>query len=214
MTATVDPLGSTPVRRFLDELASGSPTPGGGSAAAVIGAMGAALASMVCNLTIGKKGHEGVEAAMRELLDRSEALRARLDAMVADDIAAFDAVMAGYRMPKATESEKAARAAAIQAGLKRATESPLACARLCAEVVRLCGPVADQGNGNVISDAGVGVLAGYAALRSAALNVQVNVPQLKDREFAARALAEVEALLAECGPLTERIHGVVRGRLG
>src|SRR5580692_4585520 len=103
------------VETFLDELASGRPTPGGGSAAAIMGAMGAALVSMVCNVTIGKKGYEGVEAEMRSVLAESERVRRRLTAMVAEDIDAFNSILAAYKLPKATDEDKALRAAAIQA---------------------------------------------------------------------------------------------------
>jgi formiminotetrahydrofolate cyclodeaminase len=200
--------------KFLDDLASAAPTPGGGSAAAVMGSMGAALVSMVANLTVGKKGYEAVDAAMRQLLAESEALRLRLAGMVAEDVSAFDALMASYKLPKTTDEEKAARSAAIQHGLKLATEAPLACARACAEAVRLAERAAAHGNVNVISDAGVGVLAAWAALRSAALNVNINAPQIKDRAWADAALTELEGLLAECGPLSERVHQTVKAKLG
>ncbi|WP_309638583.1 methenyltetrahydrofolate cyclohydrolase [Methylibium sp.] len=199
---------------FLDALASGSATPGGGSAAAVMGSMGAALVSMVANLTIGKKGYEAVEPGMRQLLAESEALRTKLAAMVAEDVAAFDSLMAGYKLPKGTDDEKAARSAAIQRGLVLATEAPLACARACAEGVRLAARAVEHGNLNVISDVGVGVLASWAALRSAALNVRINAPQIKDRGFADRAINELNALLAECGPLSERVHDAVVAKMG
>ena len=202
------------IEKFLDELASAAPTPGGGSAAAIMGAMGAALVAMVCNLTIGKKGYEQHEAEMRDVLAQCEARRARLTAMVAEDVAAFDSLMAAYKLPKASDDEKAARSAAIQAGLQRATQVPLDCAKECAEVVRLSGRAAEVGNQNVISDAGVGVLAAWAALRSAVLNVNINAPSLKDRGFAEAKLAETQALLAECGPLSEQIHARVQARLG
>lgn len=199
---------------FLDALASGNATPGGGSAAAVMGAMGAALVSMVCNLTIGKKGYEAAEAEMRSVLGEADALRTRLLAMVALDIAAFDALMAGYKLPKATDEEKAARSAAIQKGLQGATQVPLDCAVACAEVLRLTARSVEVGNVNVISDVGVGVLAGWAALRSAALNVHINAPQIKDREFTESRLTQLEQLLAECGPLAEQVHDRVHGKLG
>src|ERR1700720_2959612 len=102
------------VEKFLDDLASGHPTPGGGSAAAVMGAMGAALVSMVCNVTIGKKGHEAVASEMQAVRDESEKLRVHLTSLVADDIAAFDGLMAAYRLPKVSEENKSQRAAAIQ----------------------------------------------------------------------------------------------------
>lgn len=200
--------------RFLDELASAAPTPGGGGAAAVMGAMGAALISMVANLTIGKKGYEAVEADMRDLLAESESLRARMSAMVEGDALAFDTLMASYKLPKASDGEKAARSAAIQAGLVAATQAPLACARAAAEGVRLAARAVEHGNANVISDVGVGVLASAAALRSAALNVQINAPQIKDRAFADSALSDLAALLAECLPLAEQVHERVKARLG
>src|SRR5579859_3881056 len=110
---------------FLDRLASGDPTPGGGSAAAVMGAAGAALVSMVCNVSIGKKGCEAAEPELRAVLEQSERLRRRLQAMVEDDVSAFDGLMAAYKRPKTTEDEKAKRADAIQASLARATQVPL-----------------------------------------------------------------------------------------
>ena len=120
-----------PIDQFLDRLASSAPTPGGGSAAAVMGAMGAALTSMVCNVTIGKKGLEGVEAPMLAVRAESARLQVRLTEMMAEDIAAFDGLMAAYKLPKATEEDKARRSAAIESSLRRATEVPLACARAC-----------------------------------------------------------------------------------
>ncbi|HXI47278.1 MAG TPA: cyclodeaminase/cyclohydrolase family protein [Steroidobacteraceae bacterium] len=203
-----------PLETFLDELASGAPTPGGGSAAAVMGAMGAALISMVCNVTIGKKGHEAVEADMKSVRDDSEKLRMRLTGMVAEDIAAFDGLMAAYRLPKLTEEEKSRRAAAIQSSLRAATETPLACARACAQVVALSKRVGEKGYAGVISDAGVGVLAANTALRSAALNVYINTPSLKDRDFADAATAELEQLLDTCARESELVFELVRSRAG
>lgn len=199
---------------FLDALAAGTPTPGGGGAAAVMGAMGAALVSMVANLTIGKKGYEQHEAEMRALLAASESLRWRMAGMVAEDAAAFDSLMAAYKLPKTTDEEKSRRTAAIQAGLKAATLAPLACARAAAEGVRLAAQSVEHGNVNVISDVGVGVLASWAALRSAALNVNINAPQIHDKVFTDQVLTELDTLLAECGPLAEQVHTRVKARMG
>ena len=207
-------IAQRPLETFLDELASGAPTPGGGSAAAIMGAMGAALISMVCNVTIGKKGHEAVEADMKSVRDDSEKLRMRLTAMVAEDIAAFDGLMAAYRLPKVTEEDKSRRAAAIQSSLRAATETPLACARACAQVVALSKRAGEKGYAGVISDAGVGVLAANTALRSAALNVYINTPSLKDRAFADAATAELEQLLDTCARESELVFELVRSRLG
>jgi formiminotetrahydrofolate cyclodeaminase len=202
------------VATFLDELASSAPTPGGGSAAAIMGAMGAALISMVCNVTLGKKGHEAVQAEMKMVRDESEKLRAALTSMVADDIAAFDGLISAYRLPKASDDEKSRRAEAIQISLSAATETPLACARACAQVVALSRRAGEKGFAGVVSDAGVGVLAANTALRSAALNVFINVPSLKDRSFAAAATAEIEHLLDDCARESELVFDLVRSRLG
>jgi formiminotetrahydrofolate cyclodeaminase len=202
-----------PVQVFLDELASKASTPGGGSAAAIMGAMSAALASMVCNLTLGKKGYEAVESDMQALLEKSEALRAKLTDMVRADVDVFDQVMAAYGMPKETDEQKAKRSEAIQSALKAATDVPLECARTCAEVIDLCKPVAEKGNKNVISDAGVAVLAAQAALRSAALNVYINVPGIKDKTFADDRASQLDTILKGRDTLTEEIYAIVKGRL-
>jgi formiminotetrahydrofolate cyclodeaminase len=202
-----------PVTQFLDELASSAATPGGGSGAAIMGALGAALVSMVCNLTIGKKNYAEVEPEMRSVLHDAEALRQRLADMVAEDIAAFNGLMAAYGLPKLTDEDKAARGAAIQHALRAATEAPLACARACAEVIKLSMRAAEVGNRNVISDAGVGALAAQAALRSAALNVDINVPSLQDQAFAKACRDEMDALLASAVPLSEQAIALVKSKL-
>ncbi|TXN13463.1 cyclodeaminase/cyclohydrolase family protein [Methylobacterium sp. WL122] len=175
--------------------------------------MGAALVSMVCNLTIGKKKYVEVEAELEDMLAQSEALRAQLTGMIAEDVAAFDAVMGAYGLPKATDEEKAARAEKIQAALKVATDVPLACCRACRAVIDLAEVVADKGNLNVISDAGVAVLTAHAGLRSAALNVYVNAKGLDDRDFADARLKELEGLLGDAGDLNEKVYDVVKAKV-
>ncbi|HEY0292071.1 MAG TPA: cyclodeaminase/cyclohydrolase family protein [Hansschlegelia sp.] len=200
---------------FLDDLASERSTPGGGGAAAISGAMGAALVSMVCNLTIGKPKYAEVETEIRDVLAKSEELRAELTKAIGDDVAAFDAVMGAYGLPKGeTDEAKAERTAKIQAALKIATDVPLECARLCAEVVKLAEITADKGNLNVVSDAGVAVQSAYAGLLSAALNVRVNAKSIKDRDFAEGRLATLESLLEEAGATTEKTYDVVKDKLG
>ena len=124
-----------PIQPYLDSLAAATASPGGGSAAAVAGAMGAALVSMVCNLTIGKEKFTNVDAPMRKILAKSELLRGELTQLSTDDSAAFDQVMAAFQLPKDTEEEKATRREAIQAATKQATLTPLATARACVGVV-------------------------------------------------------------------------------
>ncbi len=202
-----------PVQSFLDELASKASTPGGGSAAAIMGAMGAALVSMVANLTVGKKNYEDVDAEMQSLLLRSEKLRDELTDMIKADVDVFDQVMAAYGMAKDNDEDKALRSTAIQSALKAATDVPLACARLCAEVIQLCQPMAEKGNKNVISDAGVAVLAANAALRSAALNVYINIGGIKDEEFASDRRQQLEQLLDGTAELTESVYELVKSKL-
>ena len=203
----------SPVEKFLDDLASSAPTPGGGSAAAIMGGMGAALVSMVCNLTIGKKNYAEVEEEMKALLVQAESLRGRLTDMVKHDVDAFDGLMAAYGLPKDTDEQKAARSQAIQDSLKAATDAPLACARACAEVIALSLTAAEKGNRNVVSDAGVAALAAQAALRSAALNVDINVPSIKDADFAASRRAEIDGLLAKWVTEADRVVEVVKSKL-
>ena len=201
------------LQTFLDQLASQASTPGGGSAAAIMGAMGAALVSMVCNLTIGKKNYAAVEGDLKQVLQQSEELRQRLTTMINDDVRVFNQVMSAYGMPRDTEEHKSARGAAIQQALKDATLVPLACAKACAEVIDLSRTAAEKGNLNVISDAGVAVMAAYAALKSAALNVYINVGNIKDREFAESMRSELESILGRCETAAQDIFELVKSKL-
>lgn len=198
---------------FLDELASKQATPGGGSAAAVMGAQSAALTSMVCNLTIGKPKYAEVEAEMQALLAESEALRSTLIGMIKADVDVFDKLMACYGLPKSTEQEKLHRAEQIQAVLKEATIVPLECAKACAKAIKLSRIAAEKGNLGVISDAGVAVMAGYAGLKSAALNVHINAASLKDREFADSRLAELQEVMAGADVEAEDVYLIVNNKL-
>ncbi len=202
------------IAAFLDDLASEHPTPGGGGAAAVSGAIGAALVSMVANLTIGKKNYEPVWEDLTAVNAKAEALRAELTGAIEEDVAAFNSVMGAYGLPRGTDEEKAARTAAIQASLKEATLAPLRAVKACFEVIRLSAVAAEKGNLNVISDAGVAVLAANAGLRSAALNVFINAKAIKDRDFAEKQIAEVNALLAEAAETTESVYQTVRTKIG
>ena len=200
------------MRAFLDDLASEASTPGGGSAAGVIGAMGAALVSMVCRLTIGRKGYEAVDAELRAVLDEAEAWRARLSDMVRADVEAYDAVLAAYRLPKDTAEQAVARTDAVQAALHGATEVPMACARGSAAVVGLARRAAEKGNRTAAGDAGAGALAALAALRASALNVHANAARMTDRVYASAALAELEVLLADAALRVEELWQLLTAR--
>jgi formiminotetrahydrofolate cyclodeaminase len=201
------------IQIFLDELASKSATPGGGSVSALMGAQSAALTSMVCNLTIGKPKYAEVETEMQVLLQKSEALRAKLTGLIKADVDVFNRLMAAYGLPKETDEEKMARTEAIQTVLKAATEVPLDCARACAEAIELSRCAANKGNLGVISDAGAAVLAGYSGLKSAALNVYINTGSLKDRQFAETKLAELEMILKDVDTVVEDVYQSVKTKL-
>ncbi|MDO9271317.1 MAG: cyclodeaminase/cyclohydrolase family protein [Methylobacter sp.] len=201
------------VQAFIDGLASKAPTPGGGSAAAVMGAQAAALISMVCNLTIGKPKYAEVEVEMQSLLEKSEALRETLTGMIKADVEVFDRLMATYGLPKDSDEEKVIRSEAIQSALKEATVVPLKCANACAETITLSKIAAEKGNIGVISDAGVAVMAAYGALKSAALNVYINAGGLKDRVFADAKLAELETILNGADAAAEEVYQIVKAKL-
>ncbi|SDD19381.1 cyclodeaminase/cyclohydrolase family protein [Glycomyces harbinensis] len=183
----------TTIEDWLTDLASELPAPGGGAAAGVNAAMGAALVSMVCNLTIGKPKFAEHETVMREALAEAERLRLEALQLAEDDAEAFSGVVAAYKLPKSSDEEKAARTAAIQAGLVEAAAVPLAVAKVAAQVIRLSGRVLEGSNPNVLSDVAVAASAAKSALESAALNVDINLVSIKDpaeRERLASSLNE------------------------
>ncbi len=201
------------IQTFLDELASKASTPGGGGGAAVNGAIGAALISMVANFTIGKKGYEDVQDEFTNILNESEDLRTKLTDAIKDDVDVFNRIMAAYGMAKETDEEKRLRTEGIQAALKEATDVPLTCAKLCRQVINLSELAAEKGNTNVISDAGVALLAGYAGLRSAALNVYINIGGIKDKEFADGRRQQLEELLDGVELFKENVYELVKSKL-
>ncbi len=201
------------VAQFLDELASQAPVPGGGSGAALVGALGAALASMVCNLTVGKPKYADVQDDIQALLAQTEALRARLTALIDEDVAVYYRLSSAYKMSKDTDEQKAARTAAIQEILRDATKVPMQIAEASVQVLNLCKPIAEKGNVGAVSDAGVAALLAEAALRSAALNVLINLAAIKDAEFVARERATLDGLLSGKAQLKEEIYDLVVSKL-
>ena len=197
------------VESFSEELASSTPTPGGGSVAALMGAMGAALVSMVANLTIGKKKYANVEDEVSKLLEESESLRHKLENAIQKDVAAFNSVMSVYALPKTSDEEKKYRNQKMQISLKEAIEAPLECAYLAMSVLPLSKKIAEIGNVNIISDAGVAALAARAALRSSALNVYVNASSLDDKDFGSAKIFEVKKLISESSQLEQEVFDKV-----
>ncbi len=199
--------------RFLDALASSAPAPGGGSVAALSGALGAALLSMVCNLTLGKKKYALVQDDISELVAQSEELRQRLTDLLEADVQAYTGVSRAYKMPRQTAEEKAARSAAIQEALKAATQAPMQVAEACVEVLDLCTPAAEKGNVNAVSDAGVAALMAEAGLRSAALNVIININAIKDQAFRSAMQDKLDALLDGKPAFKDQIYDLVVEKL-
>lgn len=180
---------------FLAALASSAPAPGGGGGAAMAGALAAALASMVCNLTIGKEKFAQQEPEVKELLDEAEEVRQSLLALVEDDAAVFNSFMACYKLPKATEAEKAARTAAIRNAAKQAAEVPLAIARASYRALMLAERLVCIGNPGVITDGACSAILARAALRCAEYNVRINLGLTKDEDYNHGVQAELNNLL-------------------
>jgi formiminotetrahydrofolate cyclodeaminase len=206
-------LSEKPITTFLDELASSAPAPGGGSAAALGAAIGAALVSMVANLTVGKKKYADVQDDIQRILTRSEALRHKCLELLESDVAAYTEVSVAYKMPRDTEEQKATRSAAIQKALKGATAVPMELAEACVEILNLCPESTEKGNVRAVSDVGVGALMAEAALRSAALNVLINLGSIKDEAFVEREGARLDALLEDKAEMKDEIVRDVEARL-
>ena len=182
------------ISEFTAKLASKDPAPGGGSAAALSGLLGASLAEMAVGLTRGRKefaAHEELLANRHADLSR---LRVELQLLVDRDAAAFSAVMAAYGLPKASEEDKQTRSAAIQTAMREAAEVPLLTARLCLAVLEAAGEVADKINPHALSDLMVGALASHTGLTGALLNTAINLPALKDQELVEAYQAQVRHL--------------------
>ncbi len=184
----------TTLAGFNQELASASPAPGGGSAAALAGALAASLVAMVCRLTIGRKQYEQYNAEFENILPRADALREELLELIQQDADAYSNVMAAYQLPKASDAEKSARAEAIQQAFRHAAQVPMRVAKACAELVDMAATTAAHGNKNAASDAGAGALMAEAGLRAAMLNVEINLGFIQDNEFNAQARAQLEPL--------------------
>ncbi|MHB1160494.1 MAG: cyclodeaminase/cyclohydrolase family protein [Chloroflexota bacterium] len=203
-------LGTMPIDQFLDLLASPSPTPGGGGIAALAGALAAGLISMVSNLTVGKEKYAGVQEEVKSLLAESENLRRELLQLVDADAQAFNQIMEGYRLPKATEEEKRIRSARIQEATLEASRVPLEIARKCARIVELAGPAARIINVQAIGDVAMAAYLAEGAVRGAVINIDINLRSVKDQEAVAQLNGQAQALLPD---LQEKVNGAVRDGL-
>lgn len=202
-------LATNSVQEFLNAVASNSPAPGGGSVSALAAALGSALTSMVCQLTIGKKKYEDVMQEMTNHLGESESFREKLTDLIDQDTEAFNGVMKAFGMPKDTEGHKAARSAAIQQATKESTLVPLEVMRICDRALVLARAAAEQGNVNSVSDAGVASHMLHAACSGAALNVKINLATLQDERFVKETTEELNRILANAEKQwTDTLHHV------
>jgi glutamate formiminotransferase/formiminotetrahydrofolate cyclodeaminase len=208
--ASEGPLASMTVAAFVDEVSRDTPAPGGGSIAALAGALGASLASMVANLSVGKGEFDARYRDLCELAERAQAVKEALVQSIDADTEAFNEVIVALRMAKDTPEQLAARAEAIRTGYKSAARVPLRSAQLCREVLDLCQAAAGIGNQAVMSDAGVGALMAYAGVQGAIHNVRINLPHTKDADFVATMESTLDELLGDSRSVCEGIQERVR----
>ena len=202
-------LAEMTVAQFADVLASDAPAPGGGSTAALAGALGAALTAMVCRLTEGRKKYEEYQDYILEVKEKATALQAKFIDVMDRDTEAFMVISNAYGMPKATDEEKAARSAAIQAGLVKSTETPMEMMELSAETIALTESLLGKFNTASASDLGVGALTLRTAVQGAWLNVLINIGSLKDKELAESYRMKGQALVDQVVAAADRVYETV-----
>jgi glutamate formiminotransferase/formiminotetrahydrofolate cyclodeaminase len=197
---------------FLEKLAAGTPTPGGGSSAAYTGAMAAALVAMVARLTINKKKYADVRDRMLEIIDQADQLRSSLELAVNLDTQAFNAVMQALRMPKGSKAELAARDEMVERATHQATIVPLQVANHVVEVLRLAAEIVEKGNLNAITDAGSAGAMAMAALKAAGLNVRINIQNISDQDASAKWLNELNVLEEQAKEIEARLSEMLWDR--
>jgi len=201
------------VEAFVEELASSSPAPGGGSVSALNGSLAAGLLSMVAKLTIGKKGYEEVTEDMKRLEEKATGYKTELTKLVDEDTEAFNQVMAAFKMPKDTDEQVAKRKEAIQEAYKAAVRVPLRVAEVCYEVLKMCPEAAAKGNKNAASDIGVAACAAWCGLEGALLNVKINLPGIKDEAFVKDVESKISDMPASGGKYRDEVLAEVKKSL-
>lgn len=201
------------VKGFADETSRESPAPGGGTISAYMGALGAALGTMVANLSSHKRGWDDRWAEFSAWADKGQQLMTELLHLVDEDTEAFNQIMSAFSLPKGTDEEKAARSAAIQEATLYATQVPLKTMKASFRAFDICKAMAEEGNPASVSDAGVGALAARAAVLGACLNVKINASSLKDREQADALVAEANELARQACECEQTILQIVEGKL-
>ena len=203
-----------PLRHFLDKLAGKSPEPGGGSVAALTGALGAALVSMVANLTLGKEKYKDVQPQVEALLKESEKLRVEMQDLIQKDTEAYGALSEVYKMPKNTDAEKTERTAKMQEALRKACQVPFEIGVKSLDVAKLARRAADIGNVAAVNDAGVAVLLAQACAQSSALNVKINVNSIKDEAYNKQTWTRMQDVLKEVAALEKAVMETTYKKMG
>ena len=198
---------------FAEETASESPAPGGGSISAYAGALGAALGTMVANLSSHKAGWDARWEEFSNWADKGQALMSELLMLVDEDTEAFNRIMDVFAMPKGTDAEKAARAKALQEATLYATQVPLRTMKAAVKVFEIVKAMATEGNPNSVSDAGVGALMARSAVLGAMLNVKINAAGLKDRSVAEELIGEAESIAREAERLEKEVLEIVNEKI-
>jgi methenyltetrahydrofolate cyclohydrolase len=201
------------VREFVDIVASDAPAPGGGSVAALAGAMAAGLVVMVCNLTLGRPKYAVVEQELLGVKSRAEVMQQQLLELVDRDTESFNKVMTAYRLPKACEEETLFRSRAIQATSQEAAQVPLQTAELCWEVLQITDNLVSKANPNAITDMGVAANISETGLQGAVYNVLINLGSIKDEEFCMRARQRCQDLVAQARVVLARVGRAVEDNL-
>ena len=201
-----------PLQHFLDELASLKPTPGGGSASALCGAMGAALVSMVARLTLGKAAYADVQPEIEKLLQQTEKLRERFQQLMQEDIDAYSRLSAAFKMPRSTPEESEARSKAIQARLVEAALVPLEMVESASKLLQYCRRIAEIGNANVLSDVATASLLASSAANGAAEMVRVNLRGMKDPELVSVMTNRLNVALEDIAECSQQVTGIIGGR--
>jgi formiminotetrahydrofolate cyclodeaminase len=201
------------LKKYLDDLAGNKPAPGGGSAAALTAATGVSLIGMVANFSIGKEKYKSFENEAKEILSSSQALNEELLKLVDDDVRGYEKLARAFKLPKESADEKRKRTAAIQQGLKDALVAPVDVCKCSHEAIKLCLPLAHQGNVNLITDTGIAAITLKCAFESAMYNVEINLNGIKDEKFILEVRELLEPMEEELVTVNEEVKSEVERHL-
>ena len=203
-----------PLKSFIDNTAKGTPTPGGGSVAALVGSLGAALLCMVGNFTVGKPKYKSVEKDVKEILAEADKLKESLFVLIREDMEAYEKFSRASQMPKDTPLMREKRKQVLQKTLKEAAEVPWRISQVSLQVIELAEKLLPKGNSNLMTDVGVGILLAEAALKSAVLNVKINLSFIKDEEYKNIRSKALEDILSQASQMKDGVLKAIQEEMG